>query len=225
MFTGIIQDVGRIQAREGRGDDVRMTIDTAGLSMADVAIGDSIAVNGVCLTAVRLNRGSFVADVSNETLSRTSLGQLEIGGRVNLEKALTLATPLGGHLVSGHVDGLGEIMESRQDGRSWRMVVRVPVKLARYIAEKGSICIDGTSLTVNGVDGAHFDVNIVPHTMEATIMGEYAAGRQVNLEVDLIARYLERLMLGDQAAVGGAGHAAPSAITREFLSRHGFPSD
>lgn len=223
MFTGIIQAVGHIRRRDSRGDDVRMAIDTAGLSLDDVHIGDSIAVNGVCLTAVELGPGLFEADVSSETLSRSSLGRLDIDGRVNLEKALTPSTPLGGHLVSGHVDALGEVLDVRRDGRSWRLAFRVPDRLARYIAEKGSICIDGTSLTVNGVDGASFDVNIVPHTMDATIMGEYRAGRQVNLEVDLIARYLERLMLGDRAAESGSGSS--SGITREFLSRNGFRSD
>ncbi|MCC5859394.1 MAG: riboflavin synthase [Ectothiorhodospiraceae bacterium] len=219
MFTGIVQALGSIRASESRGEDVRLVIATGSLPMADVQPGDSIAVNGVCLTAVELAADSFAADVSRETLDRTSLGGLSQGRRVNLEKALTLSTPLGGHLVSGHVDGLGEVLERRQDGRSWRFLFRAPARLARYIAEKGSICIDGTSLTVNGVDGAEFHVNIVPHTMDATIMGEYRPGRKVNLEVDLIARYLERLVLGDQAAVPGQG------ITREFLARHGFRAD
>ncbi len=219
MFTGIVQALGSIRASDSRGEDVRLVIATGSLPMADVQLGDSIAVNGVCLTAVELAADSFAADVSRETLDRTSLGGLSQDGRVNLEKALTLSTPLGGHLVSGHVDGLGEVLERRQDGRSWRFLFRAPARLARYIAEKGSICIDGTSLTVNGVDGAEFHVNIVPHTMDATIMGEYRPGRKVNLEVDLIARYLERLVLGDQAAVPGQG------ITREFLARHGFRAD
>ncbi len=219
MFTGIVQALGSIRASDSRGEDVRLTIGTGTLPMTDVQLGDSIAVNGVCLTAVQLEADSFAADVSRETLERTSLGGLSQGSRVNLEKALTLSTPLGGHLVSGHVDGLGEVLESRQDGRSWRFLFRAPDRLARYIAEKGSICIDGTSLTVNGVNGAEFHVNIVPHTMDATIMGEYRPGRKVNLEVDLIARYLERLVLGDQAAVPEQG------ITREFLARHGFRVD
>ncbi|MCC5810820.1 MAG: riboflavin synthase [Ectothiorhodospiraceae bacterium] len=221
MFTGIVQALGSIRASEARGDDVRLTVATGGLPMDDVALGDSIAVNGVCLTAVELGADSFSADVSRETMERSSLGGLSQGSRVNLEKALSLNTPLGGHLVSGHVDGLGEVLESRRDGRSWRFLFQAPDRLARYIAEKGSICIDGTSLTVNGVDGARFHVNIVPHTMDATIMGEYRPGRQVNLEVDLIARYLERLMLGDGAAVSGES----PGITREFLARHGFRAD
>ena len=218
MFTGIIQAVGRVRDRRKRGEDALLVIDTGGLSLGDVARGDSIAVNGVCLTAVDIGEGEFHADVSNETLARTSLAFLEIGGSVNLEKALTLSTPLGGHLVSGHVDGLGELESARPDGRSWRMRFRAPDRLARYVAEKGSICIDGVSLTVNAVDGARFDVNIVPHTMDATIMGEYRAGRRVNLEIDLVARYLERLVLGDRAAETGG-------ITREFLHRHGFRAD
>ena len=220
MFTGIIQAVGRIRSMERRGEDVRLRVETAALPMQDTRRGDSIAVNGVCLTAVVLDDASFEADVSNETLERTSLGQLGSGSRVNLEKALTPSTPLGGHLVSGHVDGMGEVIERRQDGRSWRFAFRVPDRLARYIAEKGSICIDGVSLTVNGVNGASFDVNIVPHTMDATIINGYRVGTQVNLEVDVIARYLERLMLGEAAAAPDAG-----GITRDFLTRHGYRAD
>ncbi|NKN33435.1 riboflavin synthase [Marichromatium bheemlicum] len=217
MFTGIIQAVGRIARQESRGGDVRLHIDTADLDLSSTALGDSIAVNGVCLTAVELGAARFAADVSRETLSLTTLGALGQGGAVNLERALTLSTPLGGHLVSGHVDGLGEVLEVGADGRSTRLRIRAPDALARYIAPKGSICIDGTSLTVNRVEGAVFELNIVPHTLEETIIGGYRAGSRVNLEVDLIARYLERLVLGEQAA-------APEGerITRDFLSRHGF---
>lgn len=218
MFTGIIQAVGRIAALEARGGDVRLRIGCGGLDLADAAVGDSIAVNGVCLTAVELGGGGFAADVSRETLSRTTLGDLAAGGRVNLEKALTLATPLGGHLVSGHVDGLGEVVERRDDARSVRLRIRAPAGLARYIAPKGSICVDGTSLTVNAVEGALFDLNIVPHTLQQTIIGDYAPGTRVNLEVDLIARYLERLLLGERAADPGAS----GGLTRELLERHGF---
>ncbi|MFV8834856.1 riboflavin synthase [Aquisalimonas sp.] len=220
MFTGIIQAVGEVAALERRGDDARLRIRTGELPLDDVAIGDSIAVNGVCLTAIELPGDGFGADVSVESLDRTSLGALDTGSRVNLEKALTPSTPLGGHLVSGHVDGLGTVVERRQDGRSWRFTFRAPDRLARYIAEKGSICIDGVSLTVNGVDGACFDVNIVPHTMDATRFGGYRPGQSVNLEVDVIARYLERLMLGDGAAEPGS-----AGITREFLARNGFRAD
>ncbi len=216
MFTGLIQALGQVRRREPRGGDMRLHLDAGGLEMSSVSLGDSIAVNGVCLTAVELDDRGFAADVSLESLERTTLKHLAAGSRVNLEKSLTLATPLGGHLVSGHVDGLGSVVERRQDGRSWRFAFRVPDRLARYVAEKGSVCIDGVSLTVNGVDGAVFDVNIVPHTMQATIINDYRIGSEVNIEVDLVARYLERLMLGDAAAQPGSG------VTRELLSRHGF---
>jgi riboflavin synthase len=217
MFTGIIQAVGSIRRRDPRGSDMRLEIATASLDLARGSIGDSIAVNGVCLTAIELGRDAFAADVSAETLARTSLGRLAEGDKVNLETALTLSTPLGGHLVSGHVDGLGEVVARSADGRSERFVLRAPVELARYIAPKGSICIDGVSLTVNRVDGAQFEVNIVPHTLSATTIGEFRPGRRVNLEVDIIARYLERLLLGqaDKPDEGGG-------LTRAFLEQHGF---
>ncbi|MGB5733458.1 MAG: riboflavin synthase [Thiohalocapsa sp.] len=217
MFTGIIQAIGEIERLEPRGGDVRVAVRAGALKLAEVAIGDSIAVNGICLTAVAIDGGRFMADVSRETLSLTTLGDLGPGSRVNLETALTLATPLGGHLVSGHVDGVGTVLEIREDGRSWRLRIHAPGELARYIAHKGSICVDGTSLTVNEIKGAVFDLNIVPHTLEATIIGDYQAGSRVNLEVDLIARYLERLVLGEHA-----GDHEVSAITEEFLRRHGF---
>ena len=200
MFTGIIESIGKIAKMEKRGGDVRLHIATGKLDLSDVALGDSIAVNGVCLTAVVLPGDGFVADVSNETLSLTSLGQLGTGSPVNLEKALTMSTRLGGHLVSGHVDGLGEVVAKSEDARSIRFTVKAPDELANYIAHKGSITVDGTSLTVNAVSGAEFELNIVPHTAQETIMSEYEVGRTVNLEVDLVARYLERLLLGDKAA-------------------------
>ena len=200
MFTGIIESIGMIAKMEKRGGDVRLHIATGKLDLSDVALGDSIAVNGVCLTAVVLPGDGFVADVSNETLSLTSLGQLSTGSPVNLEKALTMSTRLGGHLVSGHVDGLGEVIAKSEDARSIRFTVKAPDELAKYIAHKGSITVDGTSLTVNAVKGAEFELNIVPHTAQETIMSEYEVGRKVNLEVDLVARYLERLLLGDKAA-------------------------
>jgi len=198
---------------------VRLTVATGKLGLGGVNLGDSIAVNGVCLTAVALNGAEFSADVSRETLSLTTLGALKAGSPVNLEKALTLATPLGGHLVSGHVDGVGEVLERHDDGRSWRLSLQAPAELAKYIAHKGSICVDGTSLTVNAVDGRVFELNIVPHTLVETIIGGYGPGTKVNLEVDLIARYLERLLLGERAAEpqGGAG-----GIDEAFLARHGF---
>ncbi len=217
MFTGIIQAIGQIHGIESRGGDARLTLTTGKLPMQGVLVGDSIAVNGVCLTAIALEGGGFAADVSRETLSLTTLGDLRPGSRVNLEKALTLATPLGGHLVSGHVDGVGEVVDRHQDGRSWRFRIRAPSALARYIAHKGSICVDGTSLTVNVVEGAVFDLNIVPHTLVETIFGDYRVGSRVNLEVDLVARYLERLVLGDQAADPGV-----SGISEAFLAEHGF---
>lgn len=217
MFTGIIQSVGTVRRLEPRGGDVRISIATGKLPMADVALGDSIAVNGVCLTAVDLGSDSFSADCSRETLSLTTLGDLVPGSPVNLEKALTLAAPLGGHLVSGHVDGVGRVLERREDARSWRLRIEAPGDLARYIAHKGSICVDGVSLTVNRVDGPCFDLNIVPHTLEETLIVHYQPGTRVNLEVDLIARYLERLLLGERAAETQSG-----GVTLEFLAEHGF---
>ncbi len=216
MFTGIIQAVGEIAALESRGGDTRLRVRTGKLDLSDVGLGDSIAVNGVCLTAVDLPGDGFAADVSGETLSLTSLGHLATGDPVNLEKALTPTTRLGGHLVSGHVDGLGEVLSMRDDGRSVRYDMRAPDALARYIAPKGSICVDGVSLTVNQVNGAVFSVNIVPHTRQETTIGFYRPGRRVNIEVDLIARYLERLLLGEAAAQPDAG------LTEAFLAEHGF---
>jgi riboflavin synthase len=217
MFTGIIEATGEIAELDQRGGDVRLRVRTGKLDLSDVALGDSIAVNGVCLTAVELPGDGFVADVSRETLSLTSLGQLRPGSRVNLEKALTLATRLGGHLVSGHVDGLGTVLERHDDARSVRFSIEAPAELARYIAHKGSITVDGTSLTVNAVEGRRFELNIVPHTLQETIMQDYVAGRRVNLEVDLVARYLERLLLGDKAAEAQAG-----GIDLAMLARAGF---
>ncbi|WP_456371849.1 riboflavin synthase [Thiolapillus sp.] len=220
MFTGIIQAIGTVSSIKDQGGDVRLRIHTGKLDLSDVELGDSIAVNGVCLTAVELPGDGFVADVSGETLSLTSLGQLKSGSPVNLEKALTLATRLGGHLVSGHVDGLGTVISREEDARSVRFVIEAPAELAKYIVHKGSITVDGTSLTVNGVDGARFDLNIVPHTLQETIMDSYRPGSRVNLEVDLIARYLERLLLGDKAAQSGS-----QGLSREMLERAGFIAD
>jgi len=220
MFTGIIQAVGKIGRIEPRGGDSRLSVETGALDLRDATLGDSIAVNGVCLTAIEYDGARFAADVSGETLTRTTLGGLKTGSEVNLELALQPTTRLGGHLVSGHVDGVGEIVERRADGRSVRFTVRAPERLARYIAEKGSICIDGISLTVNGVHGAQFDLNIVPHTLEETTLHAARVGQKVNLEVDVIARYLERLLLGDEAAKTDGG-----GITRELLARQGFLQD
>lgn len=217
MFTGIIQALGKIRQMQQRGGDLRLTVATGKLDLGDVALGDSIAVNGVCLTAVELPGDGFIADVSNETIALTSLGHLKVGSPVNLEKALTLQTRLGGHLVAGHVDGLGEVIERSDDARSVRFRVKAPDELARYIAHKGSITVDGTSLTVNAVDGAIFELNIVPHTLQETIMAGYQSGRKVNLEVDLVARYLERLLLGKDAAESGKG-----AVDLAMLAKAGF---
>jgi riboflavin synthase len=221
MFTGIIQAVGSITALEKRGGDMRIGINTGSLPMDDVCIGDSIAVSGVCLTVVGLGGNGFSADVSGETLGLTLLGSMVVNDAVNLEKALTLETRLGGHLVSGHVDGIGEVTARREDSRSIRFTIKAPDELARYIATKGSICVDGVSLTVNAVNGAEFELNIVPHTLDATTMHAYQCGCQVNLEVDLVARYLERLLLGDAAAQPGTGEG----ITRELLEAYGFSAN
>ncbi|MDF3982348.1 riboflavin synthase [Luteibacter sp. PPL554] len=212
MFTGIIQAVGRIARLEPRGGDVRLVVDTTSLDMGDVALGDSIAVSGVCLTVVDYGAAHFAADVSNETLSLTSLGARRPGDPVNLEKALRLADRLGGHLVSGHVDGLGKVVSVAPDGRSQRWTFEVPRDLARYIAHKGSVCIDGTSLTVNDVDGQRFGVNLIPHTVEHTTFSARRPGDAVNIEVDVVARYIERLL-----SAGGTPR-----LDEAFLKQHGF---
>ena len=217
MFTGIIQSIGEVAALEPKGGDLRLRIRTGKLDLADVQLGDSIAVNGVCLTAIDLPSDGFWADVSGETLARTTLGTLRSGSRVNLEKALTPTTRLGGHLVSGHVDGIGEVVSREPAARSERFVIRAPDALAKYIAEKGSICVDGISLTVNAVRGAEFELNIVPHTLQETTMSDFRPGTQVNLEVDIIARYLERLLLGEKAADPEAG-----GISLATLQKAGF---
>lgn len=216
MFTGIILAVGTISNIEKKSGDVRLTVSTGKLPLQNAALGDSIAVNGVCLTAVELGTNSFNADVSNETLSRTTLQSASVGTPVNLELALTPNTRMGGHIVSGHVDGIGTVLEKKPDGRSFRFKFKAPDSLAKYIAEKGSICIDGISLTVNEVEGATFSVNIVPHTLSETTLGQIDAGAKVNLEVDLLARYLERLLQGEKAARPQGG------ISEELLRNSGF---
>jgi riboflavin synthase len=198
MFTGIVQGVATVRAIEPRGGDVTLVFETAGISLADIELGGSVAVSGVCLTATRFDGGSFAADVSRETLSLTTLGDWVAGTRVSLGKALLAGQALGGHYVTGHVDGVGEMVSRRDDARSVRMEFKVPPELARYVARKGSICIDGVSLTVNGARGDRFDVNLVPHTLEVTTLGGLQAGSRVNLEVDIIARYVERMMHPDQ---------------------------
>ncbi|MBX6419785.1 MAG: riboflavin synthase [Nevskia sp.] len=193
MFTGIVGDVGRITSVRKHGSDRRIVVACQGDYLEGLARGDSVAVAGVCLTAVALGRRSFAADVSAETLALTTAGAWRAGTEVNLERALTPTTPLGGHLMSGHVDGVGELVARRREARSWRLSFSVPARLARYIARKGSIAVDGVSLTVNEVAGRRFGVNIIPQTWEHTTLGRLEPGAKVNLEVDLIARYLERL--------------------------------
>ena len=216
MFTGIIETMGTVAALQPRNGDLRVRIATTTLPLADVRIGDSIATNGVCLTVVELPGDGYWADVSRETLAFTTIGEWRVGAAVNLEKALMAASRLGGHIVSGHVDGVGEVVSRREDARSIRLTVRSPAELAKYIAHKGSICVDGISLTVNAVSGTDFELNIVPHTAQVTVIGNYGIGTRVNLEVDVIARYLERLLMGDTAAAKSGG------ITAAFLAEHGF---
>jgi riboflavin synthase len=194
VFTGIVQDVGTVRARENRGGDAHMVIAFDRLKSTDFRIGDSICVQGCCLTAVELLDDAFTADVSRETLSLTTLGDLAVGSPVNLEPSLRAGDSLGGHLVSGHVDGLAEIVSISGDARSSRIKIAVPQPLARYIARKGSVAVDGVSLTVNEVEGDTFGVNIIPHTQTVTTLGRLRAGSRVNLEIDQVARYVERLL-------------------------------
>lgn len=196
---------------ERRGGDVRLTISSDSLPFADYETGESIAVNGVCLTAVALHEQGFETDVSVETLDVTALGELSVGSVVNLEPAMSLGERLGGHLVSGHVDCVGKVVSRESDARSVRLAIEIPVQYAHYVAKKGSICIDGVSLTINEVSGSRFELNIIPHTAQVTIIGNYALGTSVNVEVDLLARYLERLLSRD----GGD-------ISIEFLKAHGY---
>jgi len=216
MFTGIILAVGKITDIQKRRGDCRLTIDTGKLPLEGVALGDSIAVNGVCLTAIEMGKQFFCADVSNESLSKTTLNFAQIGTAVNLELALTLSTRLGGHLVSGHIDGMATIIEKKADGRSMGFKFKVPSNLAKYIAEKGSICLDGISLTVNSVAGVFFEVNIVPHTLKETTFYDKSIGSKVNIEVDLLARYMERLMQGSAAT------DSDHQLTMTLLHQSGF---
>lgn len=216
MFTGIIEAIGRIEKIEPCNGDLRLQINTGSLDLSDVKVGDSIACNGVCLTATELTGTGFRADVSQESMDHTTIPGWRMGDGINLEKALIASARLGGHIVSGHVDGVGEVRSRRADARSERFVIGAPDNLARYIARKGSITVDGTSLTVNQVSGTEFELNIVPHTLEHTIIGQYQPGRPVNLEVDVIARYLERLLLSRSEQEKGG------SIDMEFLAQHGF---
>ncbi|HEY9111046.1 MAG TPA: riboflavin synthase [Rhodanobacteraceae bacterium] len=198
MFTGIIQATGRVTRSEARGGDLRLSVVAPEFNASDVAPGDSIAVSGCCLTVVAHEGDTLAFDVSNESLALTTLGVLAVGDRVNLEKALRLSDRLGGHLVSGHVDGIGSILSVEPDARSQRWTIEAPPALARYIAAKGSVCVDGASLTVNTVDGARFGVNLIPHTVEQTTFGDRRVGDRVNLEIDMLARYVERLRFCDR---------------------------
>jgi len=211
MFTGIVKATGTIASMERRGNDVRMRVNSPDLQWADFERGESIAVNGVCLTAVALHENGFDTDISVETLDVTAFGQLGPGTRVNLEPALSLGERLGGHLVSGHVDCKGELTAIESDARSIRISIEIPEQYTRYVAKKGSVCVDGVSLTINEVSACSFDSNIIPHTAAQTIIGTYLVGNTVNIEVDLLARYLERLLAKD-----GAG------LTEEFLRAHGY---
>jgi len=221
MFTGLIEAVGQVASIENRGAESRMSFASTTLGLADAQLGDSIAINGVCLTVIHLMGDNeqdeqFVADVSAETLSCTTLGTLKSGSRVNLERALLPTTRLGGHMVSGHVDGVATVASIKQKGESIVVNFEVPQQLSKYIASKGSICVDGVSLTTNVVSDVGFEVNIIPHTQQQTIIGEYKQGSQVNVEVDVVARYLERLLQRE----GNNGNQ--STISREFLALQGF---
>jgi len=211
MFTGIIAAIGKITSVQSKGGDLRIQVATQKLDLSDVSLGDSIAINGVCLTVVELQSNHVSFDVSRESLERTSLGNVQSGSEVNLEKALAVGDRLGGHFVSGHVDGLGSVIARQESARSVKFRIEVPSGLERYIAEKGSICIDGVSLTVNNAVDNWFEVNIIPHTMQETIIKSYHVGTKVNLEVDLIARYLERLL-----------PETKTGITHETLLKNGF---
>jgi riboflavin synthase len=194
MFTGIILGLGRVASVQQRGGDLELLIEANGLDVARIAIGDSVSVQGVCLTVTRKQDTGFFADVSRETMAKTTLGNLRAGTRVNLEPSLRAGDALGGHLVSGHVDAVAKLCRIEQDARSWRMEFELPAALTRFVASKGSICVNGVSLTVNKVDGRIFDVNIIPHTHEVTTLGALKLGDEVNIEIDVVARYLERLM-------------------------------
>ena len=223
MFTGIVEAIGEIADIQPKGGDMRLRVRTGKLDLGDVKIGDSICTSGCCLTVTELPGDGYWCDVANESLACTTLGGLKTGSRVNLEKSLTPHSRLGGHIVSGHVDGVGEVVSFADDGRSVRWVIRAPAQLAKYIAHKGSICIDGTSLTANAVNGCEFDLNIIPQTTVETIFNTYRVGTRVNLEVDVIARYLERLLQGEQAAgPNGAARGGSNAISEALLAEHGF---
>lgn len=221
MFTGIIQTLGHITATEKRSGDIRLVVSTQGLNDEIIELGDSIACNGVCLTVIEMSQSkgaegsrSLIFDVSRESISKSLIESWQQGQKVNMELAMLPTTRFGGHIVSGHVDGLGEVLRIEQDARSWRIWFRAQSDLAKYIATKGSITIDGVSLTVNGVEGAEFHVNIVPHTMQVTTLGDRKVGDQVHLEIDVVARYLERLLTNN--------NLSNTDISLETLAKSGY---
>ncbi len=217
MFTGIIESLGTVESVQNVGGDVRLRIGTD-LDMSDVHLGDSIATNGICLTVIDWGEHWYAADVSRESLNRTTLTHWKVGQRVNVEKAMLPTTRFGGHIVSGHVDAVGEITVVREDARSLYFEVTAPAEIARYLAEKGSITVDGISLTINHLRGRILSLNLIPHTAERTNIGTWKVGSQVNLEVDVLARYIERLMMGDKAAET----PSQSKISLDFLAQNGF---
>jgi len=217
MFTGIIQALGSIQKLDNRGNDIRLTVNSPALDMTDVALGDSIATNGVCLTVTDMGSDFYCADVSAETIKLTGFAHYGVGSVVNLEKAMRPTDRFGGHIVSGHVDGVGHVSRIIKHTDYVEIWVKAPDDIAKYIAHKGSITVDGVSLTVNQVNGAEFMLWIIPHTLKETVLGTYKVGTAVNLEVDVIARYLERLMLGEKAA-----HSEKKDIDLAFLAENGF---
>ena len=223
MFTGIIEAVGTIKAININGQGARLVIATNQLDMSDVKLGDSIAANGICLTVVdydaATNNGSYSADVSNETLQRTGFAHYNVGRQVNLEKAMLASTRFGGHIVSGHVDGVSEVLSITNNGNSIEYWLSIPKELAHYIAEKGSVTVDGTSLTVNSLADGKFRLTIVPHTVKETIFAHYNVGTKVNLEVDLIARYLERLLTKESSSNTAT---SKSNVTESLLQKAGF---
>lgn len=218
MFTGIIEAVGTVETKQAKAGDLKVKIATGQLDLSDVKLGDSIAVNGVCLTVIELAADGFSADISNETVNYTRWSEIAIGERVNLEKAMMPTSRLGGHIVSGHVDGIAQVVDRQEDARSIRFKVAAPDSLAKYIAHKGSITIDGVSLTVNAVSGSIFELNIVPHTAKETTLYGFQAGKKVHIEVDVIARYLERLISGQKDDV----QSNKSTVSEGFLAEHGF---
>ncbi len=219
MFTGIVEAVGTIAAINVKGEDITLTINAGQLDMSDVQLGDSIATNGVCLTVVKFDQHSYSADLSLETLKRTGFTQCQVGDAVNLEKAMLPTTRFGGHIVSGHVDDVGVIVDRQSVGRAVEYWIEVPEHLSRYIAHKGSITVDGISLTVNDVRKNSFKITIVPHTSQQTTIDQFVVGRKVNLEVDVIARYLERLLTGGELP---QPTTPESRITMELLQKNGF---